>query len=99
MREPVRVNTLIRDFARSLTVARPRSTSWTPARHRPRRALFLSSSIGLGHARRDLAIANALRELRPDVEIEWLTQHPVTALICGSRLGVRLRRAGHDAVG
>jgi pimeloyl-ACP methyl ester carboxylesterase/predicted glycosyltransferase len=81
MREPVRVNLLIRDFARTVTGARPCAMSWTPARHRTRRALFLSSSIGLGHARRDLAIANALRALRPDVEIEWLTQHPVTALL------------------
>ena len=40
--------------------------------------LFLSSPIGLGHARRDLAIADELRALHPDVEIDWLAQHPVT---------------------
>ena len=43
--------------------------------------LFLSSPIGLGHARRDLAIADELRKRRPDVEIEWLAQHPVTAVL------------------
>ncbi len=40
-----------------------------------------SSPIGLGHARRDIAIAEALRTHHPDVEIDWLTQHPVTALL------------------
>ena len=39
--------------------------------------LYLSSPIGLGHVRRDLAIADALREQRPDVEVQWLTQSPV----------------------
>src|SRR5262249_35039904 len=34
-----------------------------------------------GHARRDMAIADALRGLRPDVEVDWLTQHPVTAAL------------------
>ena len=43
--------------------------------------LFLSSPIGLGHARRDLAIADELRKRRPDVEIDWLAQHPVTAVL------------------
>ncbi|TCK27266.1 alpha/beta fold hydrolase [Pseudonocardia endophytica] len=80
-RDPVRTNLLIRDFADTVTgrVRAPRS--WTPARNRPRRALFLSSPIGLGHARRDLAIADELRALRPDVEIEWLAQHPVTEVL------------------
>ena len=45
------------------------------------RALFISSSIGLGHAGRDLAIANELRRLRPDVEIDWLAGDPVTQLL------------------
>ncbi|MCX6465539.1 MAG: alpha/beta fold hydrolase [Pseudonocardiales bacterium] len=78
MREPVRVNLLVRDFADAVFGTRRPAPSWTPARHRPRRALFLSSPIGLGHARRDIAIARELRALRPDVEIEWLAQHPVT---------------------
>jgi predicted glycosyltransferase len=43
--------------------------------------LYLSSPIGLGHARRDLAIARELRAQCPDVEVDWLTQHPVTAFL------------------
>lgn len=62
--------------------------TWTRARHRPRRVLFLSSPIGLGHARRDLAIAQKLRELHPDLQIDWLAQHPVTRVLedAGERL-------------
>src|SRR5205807_613652 len=48
---------------------------------RRRRALYLSSPIGLGHARRDLAIAGELRALHPDLDIDWLTQHPATTLL------------------
>ena len=46
-----------------------------------KRALFISSPIGLGHARRDLAIARELRALVPDLEVDWLTQDPVTRLL------------------
>jgi predicted glycosyltransferase len=43
--------------------------------------LYLSSPIGLGHAQRDIAIADALRAVRPDLEIDWLAQHPVTTVL------------------
>ena len=46
---------------------------------RRKRALYISSPIGLGHAQRDVAIADELRKLHPDLEIDWLAQHPVTA--------------------
>jgi predicted glycosyltransferase len=46
-----------------------------------RRILFISDSIGLGHARRDLAIAEQLRARRPSLEIDWLAGHPATRLI------------------
>ncbi len=46
-----------------------------------KRALYVSSPIGLGHARRDAAIADELRQLHPDLEIDWLAQHPVTAVL------------------
>lgn len=54
-----------------------------PARRsrRPRRALYLSSPIGLGHVRRDLAIAAELRALAPDLTIDWLAQDPVTRVL------------------
>ena len=45
------------------------------------RALYLSSPIGLGHARRDIAIARELRKLRPDLQVDWLAQDPVTRLL------------------
>ena len=43
--------------------------------------LYVSSPIGLGHVRRDLAIADELRARQPDLEIDWLTQHPVTQVL------------------
>jgi predicted glycosyltransferase len=50
-------------------------------RARRKRALYISSPIGLGHAQRDAAIAGELRKLHPDLEIDWLAQHPVTAVL------------------
>ncbi|MDQ3348496.1 MAG: alpha/beta hydrolase, partial [Acidobacteriota bacterium] len=46
-----------------------------------KRALFVSSPIGLGHALRDVAIAKELRQLVPGLEIDWLAQHPVTKVL------------------
>ncbi len=54
---------------------------WTRALARRRRALYLSSPIGLGHAQRDVAIADELRLLHPDLDIDWLAQNPVTAVL------------------
>jgi predicted glycosyltransferase len=59
----------------------PAPGTWTRALARKRRALYISSPIGLGHAQRDVAIAGELRVLRPDLEIDWLAQHPVTAVL------------------
>src|SRR3984885_14279797 len=78
-RDPVKVNRLIREF-----VDRRRPTSgWTRAKARGRRALFISSPIGLGHAQRDVAIARELRVLVPGLEIDWLAQDPVTRVLEG----------------
>ena len=60
---------------------RPATRTWTRALRRPRRALYLSSPIGLGHARRDLAIARELRRQVPGLEIDWLAQDPVTRVL------------------
>jgi pimeloyl-ACP methyl ester carboxylesterase/predicted glycosyltransferase len=76
-RDPVRVNLLLRDFA----APRPAPARWVRGRRRGKRALYVSSPIGLGHARRDIAVARELRRLHPDIEIEWLAQHPVTAAL------------------
>jgi len=45
------------------------------------RVLFISGSIGLGHAGRDVAIAKALRALDPSVQISWLAGDPAHQLI------------------
>ena len=57
------------------------SRTWTRALSRRRRALYISSPIGLGHAQRDVAIASELRALHPDLEIDWLAQDPVTKVL------------------
>ena len=61
--------------------ARAAATGGRVGTRRPPRALYLSSPIGLGHVRRDLAIADAMREQRPDLEIQWLTQSPVAEFL------------------
>lgn len=61
-----------------------RRSVWTRGMDRDRRALFLSSPIGLGHVRRDLAIAEQLRVRHPDLQIDWLAQHPVTKVLAAA---------------
>jgi predicted glycosyltransferase len=73
----VKINLLLRDFACPPSPA----ARWTRGRSRSKRALYVSSPIGLGHAQRDVAIADELRKLHPDLEIDWLAQHPVTAVL------------------
>ncbi len=80
-RDPVRVNHLIREFADQVSGRPPVPARWIRGRVRRRRALYVSSPIGLGHAWRDVAIADALRRRVPDLEIEWLAQSPVTAVL------------------
>jgi pimeloyl-ACP methyl ester carboxylesterase/predicted glycosyltransferase len=81
-REPVVVNQAIKAFAdRFRPPAAGRRRGWTVPLNRPKRVLYASSPIGLGHARRDLAIADELRKLRPGLEVHWLAQHPVTELL------------------
>ena len=77
VRDPVKVNLLLRDF---IAPAKP-SGRWVRGKSRRKRALYISSPIGLGHAQRDAAIADELRKLHPDLEIDWLAQHPVTAVL------------------
>jgi pimeloyl-ACP methyl ester carboxylesterase/predicted glycosyltransferase len=80
-REPIKVNRLVKDFADRIVGAPMRRQTWTRGLQRPKRALYLSSPIGLGHARRDVAVAKELHRLRPDLEIDWLAQHPVTTVL------------------
>ncbi|GAA4345095.1 alpha/beta hydrolase [Angustibacter luteus] len=80
-RDPVRTNHLIAEFVDRVCPRPPATTTWVRAARRPRRALYLSSPIGLGHAQRDAAIAAELRQLHPDLQIDWLAQHPVTTVL------------------
>jgi pimeloyl-ACP methyl ester carboxylesterase len=77
-RDPIKVNLLLREFT---ALEPPRSLTWTRGRKRTKRALYISSPIGLGHAQRDAAIAAELRALRPDLQIDWLAQHSVTMVL------------------
>jgi pimeloyl-ACP methyl ester carboxylesterase/predicted glycosyltransferase len=81
VRDPVKVNRLITEFVHDATGAPMPATVWSRGLSRPKRALYLSSPIGLGHARRDVAVAKELKQLRPELEIEWLAQHPVTTVL------------------
>src|ERR1700730_16527628 len=45
------------------------------------RILYGISSVGLGHARRSLAIAQCLRKGRKDLEIDWITSEPVVSFL------------------
>lgn len=78
-RYPAKCNALINDFLdRRLGIAAPKPAVRVV---REKKALYLSSPIGLGHGRRDIAIARELRQLHPDLKIDWLSQDPVTRLL------------------
>jgi pimeloyl-ACP methyl ester carboxylesterase len=68
------------ELARFLGAPAPRRRLLRRARG-ARRALFVSSPIGLGHVHRDLAIARELRRLVGGLEIEWLAQPPVSRVL------------------
>jgi pimeloyl-ACP methyl ester carboxylesterase len=82
-RIPAKCNILISEFLdRRLGLpARPKRT---PSLRKAKRALYLSSPIGLGHARRDIAVTRELRKLVPDLQVDWLAQDPVTRLLASS---------------
>ena len=82
-RIPAKCNTLIADFLdRVVPPVVPKRREVPAGRRRPdRKVLYLSSPIGLGHGRRDIAIARELRLLRPGVQIDWLAQDPVSRLL------------------
>jgi pimeloyl-ACP methyl ester carboxylesterase len=77
-RDPVAVNLAINEF---LSPAPRISKPHRRAMRRPRRALVVSSPIGLGHVRRDVAIVDEVRNLIPRLEVDWLAQDPVTRVL------------------
>ena len=98
-REMVKVNHLVRDFVLGRGVqshAVPARDARRPPPPRPRRrtdrrVLWLSSPIGLGHIQRDVAIARRLRELHPDVTVDFLAADPASRVV--EHLGERLHPA------
>jgi pimeloyl-ACP methyl ester carboxylesterase/predicted glycosyltransferase len=89
-RDPVLFNEELRQFVDRVHpptvppsgVGASRTRVRAPSRRR--RALYLSSPIGLGHARRDVAVAAELRRLYPDLQVDWLAQHPVTRVLAAA---------------
>lgn len=87
-RFPAKCNALIVDFLdRNLDIPAPHKKRLKPI-SQTKKALYLSSPIGLGHGRRDIAITRELRKLHPDLQVDWLAQDPVTRLLeaCGERV-------------
>lgn len=80
-RHPVKINHLIKNFSDTVYGRAPTPAPRRTGRSSPKKALMLSSPIGLGHVRRDVAICDELRLLHPDLEIEWLAQDPVTRVL------------------
>jgi len=76
-RKPVQVNLALREFVDGT----PRSDPTVYRSDGRKRALFISSPIGLGHAQRDVAIARELRERVDGLQIDWLAQNPVTRVL------------------
>ena len=80
LRHPAAVNQTIRNFLHRHNILKQPKRKPLRSRGTPR-ILYLSSPIGLGHARRDVAIARALRAKEPSIKIEWLAQDPVTQFL------------------
>jgi pimeloyl-ACP methyl ester carboxylesterase/predicted glycosyltransferase len=95
-RDPVRTNRLLRAAGREATAGPQPAANrrWTRALKRSKRALYISSPIGLGHVWRDVAIADELRRLHPDLQIDWLAQDPVTRVL--EARGERIHPASAD---
>jgi pimeloyl-ACP methyl ester carboxylesterase/predicted glycosyltransferase len=83
-RDPAAFSLAVRGFIG----AGPARSTWVRGMARKRRALFISSAIGLGHVQRDLAIAREMRALQPDLEIDWFTVPPASTYL--EREGERL---------
>lgn len=94
-RDPAAFSRAVRDFAG----AGPSRATWVRGMARKRRALFISSAIGLGHVQRDLAIAREMRALQPDLEIDWFTVAPATTYLEreGERLHPITRRLANES--
>ncbi|MDN4473452.1 alpha/beta fold hydrolase [Demequina zhanjiangensis] len=108
-RYPILFNHLAHDFLNEAWDLGPRvpstplgeaaTTAYAAPASAPKRVLYLSSPIGLGHARRDVVIAEELRAAHPDVVVDWLAEHPVTRVLeeAGERIHPASRLLGSEA--
>jgi len=66
-----------------LNFLKPQTASRAPEKDQvtASRILWISSPIGLGHVKRDLAIADEMRKTRPDLNIDWLAIDPVKTFL------------------
>lgn len=100
------MNRVIRDFvlgepveSQTIPATTERKAPPRAARGAERRVLWLSSPIGLGHIQRDLAIARKLREIHPDVTVDFLAADPADRAVeqWGERLHPATRRLLNDS--
>jgi pimeloyl-ACP methyl ester carboxylesterase/predicted glycosyltransferase len=80
-RYPAKCNSLILNFLERRLGVGQLSQRQQKRATTARRVLYLSSPIGLGHGRRDVAITRELRKVYPDLQVDWLAQDPVTRLL------------------
>ncbi len=94
-RDPVAFCRLLHGFVAGL----PARSIWARAMARKRKALFISSAIGLGHVQRDLAIAREMRAQQPDLQIDWFTVHPASTYLEreGERVHPICKRLGNES--
>ena len=66
-----------------LTFLKPEIRQPSPPRQHDKnpKILWISSPIGLGHVKRDLAIAAEMRKKMPDLTIQWLSVDPVRSVL------------------
>jgi pimeloyl-ACP methyl ester carboxylesterase/predicted glycosyltransferase len=94
-RDPIAFAKAIHEFAGSA----PPKRTWVRGMARTRRALFISSAIGLGHVQRDLAIAREMRRQQPELQIDWFTVHPASTYLEkeGERVHPACRRLANES--
>ena len=80
-RHPVKVNGLLREFAESVVPPAPKVKTWTRALSRRGARSTSRRRSGSGTPGATSRSRKELRKLHPDLEIDWLAQHPVTAVL------------------
>ena len=68
-----------------LSFLKPEAGQYAPSKqaHKSPKILWISSPIGLGHVKRDMAIAAEIRNNIRDLSIHWLAVDPVRSVLAG----------------